>query len=301
MAVNTQAPVQPSPAAAPQEHTPAPPVDQTAVTPPSIPSPEQAPVGRDWFRDSMNAVRGRSTTSDAPTPETPPASETKSESAPAAPREQTPASAATKDGSPPAQQAAFQTRTYTQADLDRMVQAETDRRLDKHNREEAERRRRAAAEQEAEQERNLRRTDPYGYAKRIEAKEIEAQALQQQLRFAQTHVQQIGVDYDRSVLDPIITAVPAPVRAELLKNGGDGIEGRGALVQGALKALQKQWREEGFQEARKRLSQDQGFVKEILTRYGGRQIEPDSTPSVGTAPSAPVNMNDRLRSMRYGR
>jgi hypothetical protein len=296
VAVNSQAPVQPSPAAAPTEHTPAVPVDQTAATPPSIEAPEQAPVGRDWFRDSMNAVRGIRTGIEdpAPRPETPPASEPKPETAPGAQKEQAKPSAETKDGTPPQTP---QARVYTEAEIARMVQAETDRRLDKHNREEAERRRRAAADAEIEEERELRRKDPYGYARKMEQKEIESQALQQQLRVAQTHVQQLGVDFDRTVVDPIVTAVPAALRSALLQNVGEGLDGRGALVQGALKALEKHWREQGFTEARKRLASDQGFVKEILTRYGGQRPEPDSIPSTGTAPGAPVNMNDRLRMM----
>jgi hypothetical protein len=178
-----------------------------------------------------------------------------------------------------------------------MVQAETDRRLDKHNREEAARRQRAAAEAAVEQERDLRRKDPYGYARMMEAKEVEMQALQHQLKFAQTHVLQIGAEYDRSVLDPIVTAVPTQARQALLQQTGDGIEGRGALVQASLKTLEKHWREQGYNEARKRLGSDQAFIKEILTRYGGTYPEPDSTPSIGAAPGGPVNMNDRLRIM----
>jgi hypothetical protein len=296
MAVNPQAPVQASPAAAPQEHTPAPPVDQSAETPASFSVPEQAPAGRDWFRDTMNQMRGYRTGAPveepAANPETPLASEQNRESAPASPQEQAQPSAETKSGTPPGQ-----VRTYSQDEIARLVQAETDRRLDKHNREEAERRRRAEASAEVEQDRELRRKDPYGYARKMEQKEVEAQALMQQLQVAQTHVQRLGVDYDRTVVDPIVTAVPAQLRQALLANVGDGLDGRGTLVQGALKTLEKHWREAGFTDARKRLAQDQGFIKEILTRYGGQRTEPDSAPSIGSAPSASPNMNDRLRRM----
>lgn len=281
---------------------------QPAVTPAS-PQPTEQDQTRgndDWFRQAFSAQRGVHTTgrdesAPAPQPETPPASTD--------PRPEPETQAARPAPAGERQPSQSQSRTSkafsppkSQEEFDRAVQAEADRRLDKHNREEAARRQAAQAQQQALAERELRQKDPYQYAQLMEQREQENAALQQQLQVAQRHVLALGNDFDRNVLDPLVLAVPAAERARILENVPDGVQGRSHVARSAMQVLEKHWRSQGEADARKRLINDQSFVKEVMARYGGQRPEPESTPAVSgavvTGGSEDAVMNNWLRGSR---
>jgi hypothetical protein len=172
-----------------------------------------------------------------------------------------------------------------------------DRRLDKFNREEAARRQREQEQRQREQERHLRDTDPHEYARLVrEQEQAQAETQQKLLEIQQFATEQVTT-YDRHVLDPIIKSLPESDRQELLSNVEGGLEGRGKLTQAALGALKKHFTDQGRQSARQALMNDQTFIKEILTRYGGGVPEPVSAPALPSSASYDDdNMNNRLRA-----
>lgn len=294
MGVNSAAPQGESPQqnAGTESQAPSAVLSTPAESPTSSQQPEQAP-SVDWFREAFN--RHRTTTGavaepieQQPATPTPPASAqpTESESAqenrqeqPTHQRQDTPAA-----------------RPYTQDEFNRHVQAETDRRLAKFQREEGERRRQAAAAEQARQERELRQKDPYAYARLVEQREAENAQLQQQLQ--QTHglLTSSVREYDTAVLDPIMTALPEKERKQILEGIGEGIPGRGQAATSALKVLEKHWKAQGVSEARQTLLKDQAFIKEVLARYGGQRPEPDHVPAInGAAPTRAGDMNTLMR------
>jgi len=171
-----------------------------------------------------------------------------------------------------------------------------DRRLDKFNREEAARRQREQELRQREQEHYLRDNDPHEYARLVREREQEqaenAQKLQEIQRFATEQV----TTYDRHVLDPLMRAIPESDRQEILSNVDPGLEGRGKVTTAALAALKKVYTDQGRQSARQALMNDQTFIKEILTRYGGGVPEPVSTPAISVSSPEDGNMNTRLRA-----
>jgi dTDP-glucose pyrophosphorylase len=171
--------------------------------------------------------------------------------------------------------------------LERRIQAEADRRLDKFQREEAQRRK-------ATEERELREKDPYGYVELLKQREQEAEVVGKQLKAAQEFAITNVRTYDSAVLDPIMAAVPSEERQRILGSIGDGIPGRAQAAAEAMKILHKTWKDQGRAEARKVLLNDQAFVKEVLARYGGQRQEPESAPAVASSGRS-FNMNDLIR------
>jgi len=269
----------------------------TTFTPASESTPEQAPQ-RDWFREAFASTRTTyvpgqeppAQADPAPHPETPPASA------------KAPKSDVAEQASAPEPQRqpkeTPQPKTLSQAEFDRAVQAEVDRRNAKFQREEGERRRRAAIEAQREQDRVLRDQDPYAYAERMKQREQENEVLQKQLE--QTHglLSSTVADYDRIVLDPLLTAVPAQERQKILQEIQDGLPGRGEAAIKSLKVLERHWQQQGEARARQRLMSDQAFVKEVLARYGGQRPEPEHIPArAAPGPSGGRDMNSLMRQM----
>jgi hypothetical protein len=262
----------------------------STFTPASESVPEQAPPERDWFREAFSKTRTTYVPGQQPAPEIPPASVTAPKSDVAAPP-----SAPEPQRQP---RETPQAPSLTQAEFDRAVQAEVDRRNAKFQREEGERRRRAALEAQREQDRQLRENDPYAYAERMKQREQENEALQKQLE--QTHglLSSTVTDYDRIVLDPLLTAVPAQERQKILQEISDGLPGRGEAAIKSLKVLERHWQQQGEARARQRLMSDQSFVKEVLARYGGQRQEPEHVPArAAPGPSGGRDMNSLLRQM----
>jgi hypothetical protein len=174
------------------------------------------------------------------------------------------------------------TVTLTQEELDRRVQAETDRR---------EAKRKTEAEREAR--RKLRDEDPWAYANE-DRKAEETQAAEQNI---QSVFSSIGVEHDRVSIDPLMQAVPEAERTRILglEGAGRGLDGRKLIVTEALKSMEKHWRAEGAKDAEERLRKNPAFRKQILAEVRGQSLEPELLPS--GAPSNGSSSSDQVNDM----
>lgn len=201
------------------------------------------------------------------------------------------ASQQTTDESPPASPTP-KTLTLTEDELQRRIQAETDRREARRNREVQQQ---TAARTEAERLRLLR-DDPIQGAEQ-EARRIVAEQEAAKLR---TTVDAVWEQADRTVLDPLFQALPAKVQSEILAetNHLTGLESRMANAKAALKALEKHWKAEGAKDAEKSLRANPAFRKELLAEVRDDRDEPELI--AGARPTHSTNMNDFILS-RGGR
>lgn len=160
--------------------------------------------------------------------------------------------------------------TLTQEELDRRVQAETDRR---------EARRLQA--QRAQARRELRDTDPWQYVEQERAEE------QQMLTQGQVQgfLQNIGVEHDRVSIDPLFLALPKAEqqRIQNMEGAGHGLQGRKLVVTETLKALEKHWKAEGAKDAENKLRRNQAFRKQLLAEARGQSTDPDLLPAVSSS------------------
>lgn len=158
--------------------------------------------------------------------------------------------------------------SLSQEELDRRIQAETDRREAKR-----------AEQARARARRDLRDSDPWQYA------EQERQAEQQQEGNAQmqSFLANIGVEHDRHTIDPLFLALPKADqdRIRKLDGAGVGLAGRRLVVDETLKALEKHWRAQGATDAETRLRRNPAFRKQVLAEMRGQSIEPDLLPAAG--------------------
>ena len=171
--------------------------------------------------------------------------------------------------------------TLTQGELDRRVQAETDRRESK----------RIEAARAAER-RRLRDEDPWAYAEQDRQAEQVGQTDQQ----VTTLFAQIGAQHDRYALDPLVQSLPpAEARRILAMQGaGVGLDGRKLIVEEGLKALEKHWKEEGQKEAEQRLRRNPAFRKQVLGEFRRGAAEPEYISS-GAPSAADKDMSNILR------
>jgi hypothetical protein len=177
-----------------------------------------------------------------------------------------------REASKPA--ATSQARSYTEEEISRLVQAETDRREAKRKKEQLE------AEERAKREAIERKLDPnspdydpfQGSEERAELKAREEQE-QQLIGF----LQNIGKQWDTAVIDPLVTALPRAEQERILKleGVGVGIDGRKALVQHSLDALRKHWKAEGAKEAEAKLRENPAFKKRLFAELRGETDEPE--------------------------
>lgn len=281
--------------------------DPTQASGAASEEPESRGPGPDYFRQAFQNLRGQTQSSapQAPPASPGPAQEPERSASPSPDKVQTSAEDA---GATSTVQPRQQVKPATQADqpklitltpeeFQRQVQAESDRKIAKIRKDEE-------ARQAREQEVELRRTNPFEYARRMEQQEADQQAAQQKIDELNTTLSQQISLYDRHILDPLMNALPSDdARNTVITSVKEpGIPGRAKIAQGALKALESHWKDEGAKTARTRLMNDQSFVKEILARYGGQRTEPDPTPSlaVSSAP-APADENGTMNNwMRSG-
>ena len=160
----------------------------------------------------------------------------------------------------------------TPEELDRKIQAETDRR-------EA----RRAAREAAEQRKRLRDEDPWAYA--------EQERLAEQHQAADANVTSlftnIGSEHDKVAIDPLVHALPEKERSRILgmDKAGVGLEGRKLIVTEALKTLEGHWKAEGARDAEKKLRANPAFRKQVLAEARGQAVEPDLLPAVSASES----------------
>lgn len=271
----------------------------TDPTPSSSPAAEeQASRGPDYFRDAFTRIRSYRQEGQDPAREAPPASRTEGTEperpgtpapAPAAP----PATTLPGRASPQAPQSAGQSSsvTLTPDELNRRIQSETDRRLEKQKADEE-----ARSKREAEQ--RLRREDPFEYVRLLEQREADQQSEEAKLKDSVGLLEQQLFHYDRGILDPIVGSLPEPTRKKILESvKAEGIPGRQEVARASLAALRSMWNAEGRDTAKAALMKDEKFIKEVLARYGGQRTEGPPEVSAGLPPtssSRSVTPNDQV-------
>jgi len=287
-------------------------VDPTQVS--SAESQEQPTRGPDFFRLAFQQIRGQQTQNAAPqpaaaspTPQAPSASGSpvpeseRSAASPSVPTTQL-APATTLPPASPAGGAQQAPRTgpittpdgrliLTKEELARQAQSEADRIIAKRQRDEQ-------AKQERDQEVELRRTNPFEYARLMENRDLQLQSTQADNERLTGVISQQLHQYDRNVLDIFVSAVPEPERAKVIAKT-EGIPGRKETAAATLKALRATWTAEGRASAKAELMKDPLFVKEVLARFGGQNPEPESNP-VQVRPSStsgqPQDSNQAVNS-----
>jgi hypothetical protein len=197
----------------------------------------------------------------------------------------TPTEIASGDGDEDTQDGTSRPLTLSQEELDRRVQAETDRREAKR-----------AQEARVAQRRRLRDEDPWAYAeqeRQAEQHEVSSGAMQ---GFLAT----VGTEHDKVAIDPLVEALPKEERERILKleGAGQGLAGRKLLVGEALKSLQRQWKAEGEREAERKLRGNNAFRKQVLRDSRSDVAEPELLPALSSS-AADAKVSDILRGF-YG-
>jgi hypothetical protein len=172
--------------------------------------------------------------------------------------------------------------SLTQEELDRRIQAETDRREAKR-----------FADARANKKRELRETDPWAYAEEEKKEEQAAQGTFQLEQF----VTNVGAEHDRVSIDPIFLALPKveQERIQKLEGAGRGLDGRKLVVHESLKALEKHWKAEGAKDAEAKLRRNPAFRKQVLAEIRGATAEPELLPA-GSSSEADKNVSEMLRT-----
>jgi|SRR5580765_27820 len=175
--------------------------------------------------------------------------------------------------------------SLNQEELERRIQAETDRREAKR-----------AQEARAARKRELREKDPWAYVE----EERKEEQLQSQNDGVQQFFMQIGGAHDRAAIDPIVEALPRAERDRIfaLQGAGQGLEGRKLVVAESLKALEKHWKAEGEKQAEARLRRNQAFRKQVLSEARGGITEPELLPA-SSGSSADKQVSEIFRDF-YG-
>jgi hypothetical protein len=186
------------------------------------------------------------------------------------------------DAEPPTPEPVSSKLSLTQEELDRRVQAETDRREAKR-----------LADARAQRKRELRETDPWAYAEEEKKEEQAAVGTFQLEQF----VTNVGAEHDRVTIDPIFLALPKAEqdRIQKLEGAGRGLEGRKLVVRESLKALEKHWKAEGAKDAETKLRKNPAFRKQVLGEVRGQTPEPELLPA-GSASEADKTVSDLLRT-----
>jgi len=172
--------------------------------------------------------------------------------------------------------------TLTEEELNRRVQAETDRREAKRH-----------AQAVADRRRQLRDSDPWQYA------EEDRQADQQATSNEQigTFFANIGAEHDKYTLDPLVQSLESSEQKRILglEGAGVGLDGRKLIVTEALKALEKQWKADGAKDAEARLRKNAAFRKQLLNEMRGQTREPEFLPSGNGSSESSHEVSDILR------
>jgi len=302
---------------------------------PGAETQEQGTRGPDHFRNAFAAMRGYTQSVVVPAPTAPPVSPSSTPvsgdaavrvapngstsaspappgaggaggTVPGSPVVETLAGAAPAPGGPgttlpprsavPASAAQPQTISLTPEELDRQTQSRADKLIAKREKD-------AQAAADKAEEVRLRREQPFEYARLMEDRERELEDVKAEAaRLNSVAAQQIH-EFDRAVLDPLVSAVPAAVFAKIQATvKPEGLKGRTELVKHTLGALRQQWISEGRKTTRDELLKDPLFQKEMRARFGG-SVEPEpTTPGRGAASAAqPADENAAMNSfMRFG-
>jgi hypothetical protein len=177
---------------------------------------------------------------------------------------------------------ASKTLKLTEEELQRRVQAETDRREMLRRQEE-----------KKKQRKELRDKDPWAYAE----EERKEEQLSEQNAGVGSFLANVGTTHDRYTIDPLMETLPQAERDRILKmeGAGSGLEGRKLLVRESLKALEKHWKAEGEKQAEAKLRRNAAFRKQVLAESRGSVVEPDLLPGDGGS-AADQTVSALLRS-----
>lgn len=175
----------------------------------------------------------------------------------------------------------------SQEELERRVQAETDRREAKR-----------VADLRAQERRRLRDEDPWAYAEQ----ERQAEQHSQADGALQNFLAGVGTEHDKASIDPVVELLPEAERQRILnmEGAGRGLNGRKLVVKEALKSLEKHWKAEGEKVAETKLRRNSAFRKQVLAEARGGFVEPDLLPAFGGSDNpADRKVSDILRGF-YG-
>lgn len=174
------------------------------------------------------------------------------------------------------------TLNLTEDELDRRVQAETDRREAKRKREDLERQERERREAvERKLDPKSPDYDPYGGTEERDRLKAEEEANQQ----VASMFQNVQALHDQHTLDVVVSALPEPERQRILQmeGAGVGLEGRKLVMSESLRSLEKHWKSVGAREAEKKLRENPTFRKQLFHDFRDDAEEPEL---IAGAPSA---------------
>jgi ATPase subunit of ABC transporter with duplicated ATPase domains len=173
----------------------------------------------------------------------------------------------------------------SEEELQRLVQAETDRRESRRQQQTA-----------VEHRRKLRDTDPYAFAEQERQAEQQAVAMQQSEQQFTSLLGNVSVQHDRVAIDPLVFALDDKERDRImgLEGAGRGLDGRKLVVTEALKSLEKKWKQEGAREAEAKLRRNPVFRKQVFAEHRGSQVEPSLLPG-SAPPESDGTVSDILR------
>lgn len=155
----------------------------------------------------------------------------------------------------------------------RLAQGFVDKASARLQKQQADGTRQAQLRQLAEQEQQLRNSDPYQAAEL--RNQLDAYAAQQ------TALTEIWRLHDGLSIEPALSRLPEPVQQSLRQGVGPGVEGRKALMEAALDA----YKAEVVAATEKKLRDDPRFAKQVLARARGGylpDVAPDDEPEVFT-------------------
>ncbi len=176
---------------------------------------------------------------------------------------------------------ASKTLNLTAEELERRIQAETDRREAKR-----------AADTRKQARKELRDKDPWAYAEQ----ERQEEAQVDQTVGVQNFFANVGSAHDRVSIDPLVESLPKGEADRIMKleGAGVGLEGRKLVVREALKSLEKHWRAEGARDAEAKLRRNGAFRKQVLNEGRATETEPDLLP--GSASEGDKSVSALLRN-----
>jgi len=179
------------------------------------------------------------------------------------------------------------TLTLTQEELDKRIDAETQRREAKR-----------AQQQTAERRRKLRDEDPWAFAEEERNAEKIAEIDAQNTQWFGN----VGATHDRFTVDPVVLALPEAERQRILslEGAGLGLDGRKLIVVESLKALEKHWKAEGEKAAEGKLRRNPAFRKQVLNEFRRGVSEPEFIGS-GTPSAADSTVSNLLRGQLQAR
>lgn len=211
--------------------------------------------------------------------------------------QQKPEGASTEASADTADQTTPSKITLTTEELDRRVQAETDRREAKRQRdavEKAGRDRREAIERKLDP--NSPEYDPYAGTEEQARLKAESASGEQFTSL----LSDIGKQHDSATLDVLVEALPETERNRIfaLDGAGIGLDGRKLIVSESLKALEKHWRQQGARDAEDRLRGNSAFRKQVFAEARDQVDEPELLPANGAAPRGDPFMSDVFKQYR---